>query len=296
MVAQLPDETAPEGSTINAGLIAVHQLKVDVPYPGQFAEGVLYVSSSKKGEPLTFTVSLTNKGKEGLDATVDIVIKGPTNEQIQRFNLGNKKIAVATQSKIEGQIINDLNPGQYIAEAIVQYDGETTVLRKEFYSGDMIVEINSVQAKDFRLGSVAKFDIEIENKWNQPLDIYADMSVMDKNGNEVGTYKTGTTNINALARQVINAYWDTESMDVGNYNVKVVLNYAGKTNEQIIGMVVGIDSIQVTDGLSGRVIGQPVETKDNKFNIVIILLIILIAINIGWFVYFKVMRKPPNTP
>lgn len=296
LVAQLPDESATEEHPVNAGLVALHQLKVDIPYPGQFADGKLYVSSSKKGEPLTFTVSLTNKGKEELDATVDIIIKGPTNEQIQRFNLGNKKIGVASQSKIEGQIINDLNPGEYVAEAIVQYGRETKVLSKTFYSGDMIVDINSVQAKDFRLGSVAKFDIEIENKWNQPLDVYADMTVLDSNGDEVNTYKTGTTTINALAREIINAYWDTEGLAVGNYNIKVALNYAGKTNERVVGIVVGINSIQVNDGLSGNVIGQEITTKDNKYNIVIILLIILVVINIGWFVYFKFMRKPPSTP
>ncbi len=296
VVAQVPDESFDGASTVNAGLIAIHQLKVDVPYPGQFADGELYVSNSKKGEPLVFTVSLINKGKDKLNAKADIVIKGPTNEQIKRFELGEIAIESGVQGKIEGQILNELNPGEYIAEAVVQYGPETRIFRKNFYSGDMIVDINSIKAKDFRLGTVAKFDIEIENKWNQPLDVYADMTIIDSAGNEIEQYKTGTSRINTLARDVINAYWDTEGIGAGNYNVKIILNYAGKTNERIMSMVVGIDDITVVDSLSGLATGTASTNKDAKFNVVIILLIVLIGVNIGWFVYFKMMRKPPNAP
>lgn len=296
MVAQVPDEPASGKATVNAGLIAIHQLKVDVPYPGEFIDGDIYVSNSKKGEPIVFTVSLINKGTQKTDANVDIIIKGLKDEEIKRLNLGNVAISTSSQSKIEGHIINELEPGEYIAEAVISYGGKTKSLEKNFHSGDMMIDINTVSVKDFKLGTVAKFYVGIENKWNQPLEMYADMIVSDEQGNEIEQYKTGTMTIDARNKDIINTYWDTEGEDVGNYNIKVILNYAGKTSEKMVGVVVGINEIIVMDGISGRVISQDSNIKENRFNIVVILLIILISVNIGWFVYFKKMRKPPSTP
>jgi hypothetical protein len=288
---ELPQDYQSDTSNVKAGVATIYQLKIDVPYPGTYADGTLYVSNAKKGEPIIFTTVLYNKGQNDILADVDIIIKGPTNEEIRRFKLGQASIPKGSQGKIEGSITNDLNPGEYVAEAIIQYNGETAVLRKVFYSGDMFIDVKSVDTSTFKIGTVATFDVNIENKWNQPInDVYADVTVLDNKGNSVSTYKSGTVSISPLGTQSIRAYWDTKDNTIGNYDLKIILNYAGKTTEKIFKTVIGIDSIKVSDFTSGQVIASGT-AGDSKYTLVLILLLVILVINIGWFVYFKFLKN-----
>lgn len=291
LFVELPKDYQSDTNEVKAGIVTIHQLLVDVPYPGTYADGTLYVSNAQKGEPIIFTTALVNKGKEDITADVDIVIKGPTNEELKRFKLGQAKIPAGTEGKIEGSIPNTFNPGEYAAEAIVNYNGETAVLQKTFYSGDMFIDVTSVNSDSFRIGAVAKFNITIENKWNQPIDnVYADVTVLDDKGNGISTYKSGTVTIKPLGTQEIMAYWDTKDSPVGNYDLKIILNYASMTTERIFHTVVGIDTIKISDFVSGNVITSQ-GNDSSKYTLVMVLLIIVIIINIGWFVYFKFLKN-----
>jgi hypothetical protein len=72
-----------QNSIVTATVVLVHQLKVNVPYPGKYAQGRLYISSASANEVATFTISLFNQGKEQIkNAKATVVIKGPTGEEI----------------------------------------------------------------------------------------------------------------------------------------------------------------------------------------------------------------------
>jgi hypothetical protein len=274
-------------------VLIVHQLRVNVPYPGVFADGVLYISEANVNDTLTFTVNVLNKGTEQIkNINGEVVIRGPTNEEIRRVQSGTiTSIDAGQAEKLAINTIADMNPGLYTAEFIVNYNDKQFVLRDDFRVGSQSIDIESIRVENFKLGTIAKFDVDLLNKWNQPVSsVYADMKVLNDQSVEVASFRTAPIDLMQLSRGTITGYWDTRGVDVGTYDIKVILNYDGASIEKIFKTVVGIDSIKLQDSsLSGQVISS--QGEGNKLSLLYILVIISIVFNIGLFIYFKFMRK-----
>lgn len=274
-------------------VLIVHQLRVNVPYPGVFAEGVLYISEADVNETMTFTVNVLNKGTSQIkDVNGELVIYGPTNEEVRRIKSSSiASIESGQAEKIVVNMLTDINPGLYTAEFIVNYNDKQFVLRENFRIGSQLIDIEGIRVENFKLGTIAKFDVDLLNKWNQPISsVYADMKVLNSQSIEIAAFKTAPADLKQLSHGTITGYWDTREVDIGSYDIKVVLHYEEKTIEKIFKTVVGIDSITLQDpSLSGQVISS--EGGGNKLSLLYILVIISIVFNIGLFVYFKFMRK-----
>jgi len=290
------DMKVPESSQtqILSTITVIYQLKVNIPYPGTYADGVLYISEGNANETTTFNANIVNRGTQAIDKVEgELVIKGPTNEEIKRIKATSlTNLASQTSQKMQVDWLSDVNPGVYYAEYIVSYGSKQFVLRKTFMVGDYSIEIRNIAVQDFKIGAVAKFNMEVVNKWNQPVDnVYAELQIMDDKGNTVSNTKTITTTVSPLTTSVIYAYWDTQGITVGNYDVHTILHYGDKTTERIYKALVGIDSITVNnaEGTTGNVIGA--NTKGNSTSVLTILVIILVVVNVGWLVYFKFLKK-----
>lgn len=296
IIMQVPDKVnvgEESQTTILSTLSVAHQLRINVPYPGNFAEGVLYISEGNVNSTITFTANILNRGTQTIkEARGELVIKGPTNEEIARVK-SNELFGISPQvsDKLVVNWYSNVNPGLYYAEFIVNYDNEQFVLRKTFMIGEYYVDIRNIKVEQFKLGTIAKFDVELLNKWNQPVDsVYADMQVIDNQGAVLAVFKTAPSSINQLDTTTITGYWDTKDVNVGTYDIKVILNYAGKASERIFKTVVGIDSIQVQDFATlGKVIESP--GKASNLSLLYILVLVSIVFNIGLFVYFKFIRN-----
>ena len=139
-----------------------------------------------------------------------------------------------------------MNPGLYTAEFIVNYNDKQFVLRDDFKVGSQSIDIESIRVENFKLGTIAKFDVELLNRWNQPVSsVYADMKVLNSQSVEVASFRTAPIELMQLSRGTITGYWDTREVDVGTYDIKVILNYEGTSIEKIFKTVVGIDSIKL---------------------------------------------------
>ncbi len=287
-------ENKDKESMIGATTAVIHQLQIRVPYPNSFLEGRFYISEGKVGDVLTFTVPVVNRGTNPTDAYADIVIKGPTNEEIASFKTDLQAIQGGQESKLVAEWKADINQGVYLAEAIVHYGGEFFTLRKEMNVGNVFVSIDDISVDGFKLGGIAKFDVRIKNQWNEEIkDVYGEVKVLDQDGKGIASVKTLSTDLPALQEDTINAYWDTTSIDVGRYDVNVILYYAGKTTEKLFQTVVGIDKITVGQIGTGKVAGGE-ESGTNLTLILILLVTALIIVNISWFVFLrKKFKKPP---
>lgn len=287
------DKLELDKTIIFSTVLIVHQLRVNVPYPGVFAEGILYISEANVNDTLTFTVNVLNKGTQEIkNINGELVIKGPTNEEIKRIQSGTiASIDAGQAEKLTINTIADMNPGVYYAEFIVHYNDKQFVLRDTFRVGSQSIDIEAIRVENFKLGTIAKFDVDLLNRWNQPVrSVYADMKVLNSQSVEVAAFRTSPIDINPLSRDTLTGYWDTKGMDVGTYDIKVILNYESTSIEKIFKTVVGIDSIKIQDSsLSGQVIAS--EGVGNKLSLLYILVIISIVFNIGLFIYFKFMRK-----
>jgi hypothetical protein len=281
---------APEGETrIIATVAVMHQVRLKVPYPGKFLQLDMSVQEAVPGEPVRFFVKMYNLGKEDIaraQATIDVL--GPTNEVIATVETEPASI----KSMQKGELITvwnaDVNPGRYHASATVRYDGEVGKTEKTFYVGNMLVEVIDIGVKDFSLGSVAKFDILAESRWNQPIgDVYAHMVIKDTEDNKVADFKSASLDMEPFEKAHLYAYWDTEGVMEGDYTARLALHYADRVTEREIKTKVGLSSISM-DFAGGAVTSEEGLLEQYP---VIMLVAVLVAINFGWFLYFRRRRR-----
>lgn len=282
-------------SVISATSAVIHQLHIRVPYPESFVEGRLYVSEGKVGDLLEFAVPVINRGMEKTNIYAEIIIKGPTNEEIASFKTENQELGGGKESKLVGVWKADINQGLYLAEAIVHYGNEHFTLRKQFSVGNVFISIDGMRVEGFKLGGIAKFDVSVKNKWNEEIkDVYGELKVLDGEGRSLANVKTLSENVPGYGESVITGYWDTTGVSIGRYDVNVMLHYAGKTTERLFQTVVGIDKITVGQIGTGKVAGSE-EGGASLILILIIVVVLLVIANISWFIFLrKRFKKPPS--
>ena len=293
VVMEMPSEQEGEGQIIMATTAVVHQLRVKVPYPGKYADLELIVNEAESNENVNFFVKLYNLGTENIYkayATVDIM--GPTNEKIA--SIESEEIAV--ESKKTGEIAvpwkAEVNPGMYHAVVTVNYDGKVATIEKTFAVGAMRVEIIDVKVRNFVLGGIAKFEINMENKWNQKIsNVFAEMAFSSADGNQIASIKSSSIDVDPLQRATLYAYWDTEGVTKGTYDAKLILHYGEKTSEKLLKTYVNLESIDTEIvGITARVISS----KGNAgpaTDLLVPIVVILVFINVGWFFYFRKRKK-----
>jgi methionine-rich copper-binding protein CopC len=293
VVMELPEAGNEAGQIVMATTAVAHQLRVKVPYPGKYAELDLAINEVEPNTTATFFVKVFNLGTENIYkafATVDIL--GPTNDKIASV----ESETIAIESKKSGEITipweANVNPGTYRAVVSVNYDGKTAKIEKNFVVGAMRIEVLDVKVRNFVLGGIAKFEINIENKWNQRIDnVFGEMVISSQKGDQVASFKSASVDVEPLQRATLYAYWDTEGVEKGTYDAKLILHYAGKTSEKLLKTQVELESIETEIvGMTARAI----TTKGGAgpgADILVPLVLILVMINAGWFFYFRRRKK-----
>jgi hypothetical protein len=252
----------------------------------------LLVQEAVPNESVKFFIKLYNLGTEDIakaQATIDIY--GPTNEVIARIQTEPSAIRSMAKGELIALWKANVNPGMYHAVATVRYDGEVGTSEKTFYVGNMLIDILDVSVKDFSLGGIAKFDILAESKWNQPVsDVFAHMIINDEGDNKIADFKSASTEMEPFETAHLYAYWDTESVQEGDYLGQLSVHYAGRTTDREIKTKVGLNSIRT------EIIGVSVGAVTFEEGVlgqypIYILVIILVAINFAWFMYFRKRRR-----
>jgi hypothetical protein len=293
IVMEYPKEfgEANTGNTVKVVGAVVSKLYVRVPYPSKYAEGEAAISSGNIGEDIAFTVSLFNFGKEDIKSAKALIeIFGPTYEKLGTIQTAETSLLMSQSGKVVGKWKANVNPGTYHAIITVTYDENRFIIEKNFDIGNMYVDATGIDVQNFRLGMVAKMDILLENRWNSEIkDVYGDVTVKD-DSKVYTTFKTASTDVPALGKSKIISYWDTTDVAPGKYTALVKLAYAGKTTEKSFDLNVNLDSIKTVDSLTGNVASA--QSKPISGNTLIMLLVVvLIAANIGWFVFFNKRLK-----
>ena len=148
------------------------------------------------------------------------------------------------------------------------------------------MNIKEINVGDFNLGEVAKFDIVIENMWNQLLkDVYGELIVLDKDGTEYTRFKTATVNLEPYGTSLLEAYWSTKNVPIGEYDLDLTVFYEGKSTNRLIEAEVNIDSIKTESFIIGQVISG--KERIGRDTLLLLLVFVLVIINIGWLIYLR---------
>jgi hypothetical protein len=274
-----------------AGVIT--QVYVRVPYPGKYADVDLNIESAESGQDILFSVVVSNIGKEdinGISATIDIYNSNKNKIEIISLN----KMDVPMGNKKESSIswFADVAAGEYYAEATISYGSEIVSIGKKFSVGKEVLDLNSVTVKDFSLGGIAKFEMDIQNKWAEDIkNVYSQTNVFDSNKKMIADFKSPTYDIYALNKQTLFSYWDTEGTSEGIYDAVIYLRYGEKFSKKSVQFEVGKNSLR-TMGL-GYVISEKGSNGkgDNLTFFLIIVIVILVLLNLLWFIVFRKKMK-----
>lgn len=217
--------TGGQGATVGARAGVELQLWIRVPYPGKYMEISLEAPDAKVGEPVQFTITLSNLGKEDISAKASIELYDSNNLKFATLSIGEIYVeTAATKELYKEWETGNIKPGTYHAVATVTYNGKSAKDEKDFRIGDLLIKIIDVYADNILQGTIGKINIEIESSWNEDIsDVYAEIKVAGE------TIKSETINIGPWERRIINAYWDTKASDIRDYDASAIVHYSGKT-------------------------------------------------------------------
>ncbi|MFH1133551.1 MAG: hypothetical protein V1735_03610 [Nanoarchaeota archaeon] len=297
VIQEVPQEKGEEGTFMGATLSVVTELRVRVPYPGKYAEAGLEISGARVNEPTGFIVPVMNYGEQDImSAKASIDIMGPTNDPITSLQTDSRPVKAKETKELTASWLANVHSGSYLAKVTLNYDGLETRIEKLFSIGDLSIELVDVQVKDFKLGQIARFDVTIENKWNQELDqVYVELVITDDKGDTINAVKSSTEILPPIGRKSLTLFWDTTNVPQGTYNGKIIIHFRDRTFEKQSKLVVTLDQITTRfTELTGQAV-LPGEKKGFSTTLLLIIIVgLLILINIGWFVYIRKARGPPH--
>jgi len=216
-----------EGSSVGGFLSVSQQLQIDVPHTGKYAEGYLSVYPMTDHSNIMVSVNLVNKGTESIESfNVEIKVKD-TNDDIvySRDAEYPMTLDVKQSSRIE-EHISLKQPGAYILEFTTYYADKNLTLSQDFSAGKYDITIADANVQNFRLGTIAKFDISLMSGWNGPIDgVYGEVIIKDNNGTVIDRIRTDKKAISSKDNSIF-AYWDTSNVRSGEYLISMLI-YAG---------------------------------------------------------------------
>jgi hypothetical protein len=291
IVRKIPSKETSQGTNIQTNLAVGFKLKVMVPYPWKYASARLFAPYFKANEESNFAVEITNLGEKTIFATAIIDILSPLNEKIDTL----KSEEVTIEPKEKSIVTIKWKPealGSYYAKTNVIYNEHEADDERAFSIGEVLIDVSSISVDKFSLGGIAKFNILLENKWNERIPgVYADVAVTDESGKQYAISKTASKDIEAFGRQELEVFWETKGIEKGRYKLNIVLNYLGAKSEKQFDIDVGLDKIDVIP-FGGHIVAVGGEAQggvESYINILIILILVVIGINI--FIYIKVVKK-----
>ncbi|MCG2717690.1 MAG: hypothetical protein L6408_02495 [Nanoarchaeota archaeon] len=279
-----------EGVKIGASLAVISIIGIRVPYQGKYAEANLFVTEPDQEDEITFVVTVTNLGKEDISKTVAEIEILSDDRKIATLTTDEKSVKQGARRELLAKW-KATAPGKYKAKAKVDYDEKTTEAETEFSTKGFFLKLIDISVTNFQLGSIAKFKILLENIANKKTeDVYTKMVLNDKTGKNIMDIESQRETMQPQERKEVQAYWDTETVKKGEYDGKVTLHANEEKWETPMVMDVQENKITTKIGPTAMAVADTgTDYKTTPF--IAILVIALIGVNIGWYVYFKKRKK-----
>ena len=283
VVREISSPKESSGTVLTARVAVAHQLRVQVPYEGKYAEIDLKIAETGRTDVVNFIIPVSSLGKENIDgARGKIDIYGSDNKKVITIWSDEQGVSPGEKAELTAAWSENVELGKYYAKAIVFYDKESTgEVERAFTVGEVDLEILEIRVnRDFKLGDIAKFNIFLENKWDEELEeVYAEMILYTLNDEEVVSSKGATESIEAFGKEDVVVYWDTVGVREGNYKTNLILYYDLNIKEEELDTKISSDSIEFSK-FTGAVVGV-----GDTNQIVIALIFGLVLIGILWFIF-----------
>jgi hypothetical protein len=219
-------EEIPKGKGgISTRLIVGARIKINVPYPGKYAEIEFNCHDANEGENITFDLGVYSRGWEGISVQPVVnIISLPDGEFLKSIFFDATYLNTNEKANFQKNWNTaGVNPGEYNASVVVDYGGGKATTSKGFTIGTLKVKILNYTTR-FPQGKLSRFNISVKSNWNDRLDVLADLN-LKKDGKNVSTFRTPTITLANLGGGVLEGYFDATSLEVGVYQAEIILRY-----------------------------------------------------------------------
>lgn len=302
---ELPDDLAPGSqrlrvlfeqipfsstSTLGSTITFVGEVVISVPFRGSFLEGNLFTSRSGTQEDALIELSLVNRGIDRTSTYADIVIKGPTNQEVTSWRTDSRILSSGDSEKIRTYWKGEKDPGVYFVEANVHYDDQVLQLSRNIIIGSKEVSVPRLETDRFRLGEINRLNLEMRSLWNEPLTrVFAEVLVLDDEGSIVQTFRTSPTDFQALQSRTLEAFWDTSLLETGSYTLMVISHVDEETSQFSFPITVAVDRLDITQP-TGQVTREQ-ESGGNTQSVLIVLVFVVLITNVMILLYFRKQKR-----
>ena len=280
------------GGKINIGAVVgvITELVIFVPYPGKYLEvGINTIGPDEDGG-ITFVLPVVNRGSEDIaSATATLDIIDAKGEKFATINTNEVSVPNSERRELTGKLNQEIPIGRYNISISIYFDGNFLKFEKVLVVGEPLLELKEIRVSDFKLGGIAKFEMIVENMWNeQIIGAYAKIKMYNTNGEVLAEFSSPAQNILPGEQAVLSSYWDSLGVQKNIYDAALFLNYEQKTSEKRFKIDVQENQISII-GVS-YVISKG-DSNMIKFEGIILLLVsaivILTIINALWFLLIR---------
>ncbi|NIO23323.1 MAG: hypothetical protein GTN38_04850 [Candidatus Aenigmarchaeota archaeon] len=255
----------PEGETMLGGRVEVGtDLKIYVPIPGKYIEADFTVDSREVGEIVTFTISAINRGNQTIESAqgaIDIYDQDRNKIAFVKTNIESMEPSVWTEFK--AQWMANVEPGELLANATIDYDGFKTFLSKDFRVGSPTAKILNVTYEPIVNGTIGTIKTEVISYWSQRIE-NAYVTITAKRGSYSGSSQSPSMVLNPWKKAEFTNFWDTsDAPGPGEYQGIATLSYLNKTD---------------TKEFTLRVIEKPGFVFPDVMWIIVVILIIIFVV------------------
>jgi len=290
VITELPKDMENKEVLIQATVSVVTQLHIYVPYPGKYLEAKLDVVNNEKTNLINFYIPLISRGDTNIQKVSGLINIYKNGEKVSGIKTNEFSINAGERKELLADWIPTIAPGQYLAEAKINYDGEEVIIKKEFNAGNESLGILSIGVNDFKLGDVARIKILVQNKLSDTIKgAFAKLDVYDSNMGNVAELKSENYEIPALSNKEIVMYWDTEYLNQGRYDSELNIDYNKKILSKNFKVDVTKDSMSFTG--VGFVVSSEGGGKFKSSSLLYVIIGFLILINLAWFIWWIRHKK-----
>jgi len=206
-------------------------LYVFLPYPGKYIDADLAIENARVNESVKFKISITHRGNLTINE-ISGVVEVYNSEGKKAANLLTNKGPLEPDNSIELETFwnaVDVNPGNYKALAIIDYDGIKKEIEKDFRVGSPNVKIINITSASIVNGTVGKIIAQVRSYWDEPiLNVYISISI--KRGEYSKTVQSPSVDLDKFSEANLEIYWDTaDAAGPGDYPANVTVHYLNET-------------------------------------------------------------------
>ncbi len=232
--SQVTGEQAGGSGSMLGGRVEVGaNLKIHLPYPGKYVEASLTIQEGEVNETIAFTINAINRGNETINnaqGTIHIYDSG--GREIATVKTNSESMEPSKWTELRAEWIANVEPGEFLANATIDYDGFKTFVSRTFKVGSPTAKILDVKTEPIVNGSIGVIKTRVISYWSKKIE-NAHVSLLIKRGSYSGGSQSPSATLHPWKETEFTNFWDTSNaIGPGEYQAVAVLHYLNKTDSK----------------------------------------------------------------